>query len=134
MYAFFEGLREPAGEFLHKIAFGVCHGMDFTSDYVSALVVKSSLPKPEGIPVIGLDDGNKKHLFFGHVSEVDSQMILRDGGWAYCLTAHGRTLDESFGRIYHTSQVVKVPEPAFTTQMSSVYRPWLSKIKAKGVI
>jgi len=129
IYAYFEGLKEPIGEFLNKIAFGVCDKVDYTSDYISSIVVRTNLKDPEGIPIIGIDSGNSKHLFFGSVRKNEEEIVVMPGPWIYTVTAHGRDPDESFGRAYHTNTVVRVPEPSYATNMSSVYKPWLNKLK-----
>lgn len=134
IYAFIEGLMEPVGDFLNRVALGVCDGQDLTSDYMSSIVVRSGLKSPAGIPILGLDTGNQKHLFFGAVARVESDLVIAPGPWIYTATAHGRDADESFGRAYFTSRIVKVPEPSYTTGMASVYKPWLQKLNSLELI
>jgi hypothetical protein len=134
VYAFFEGLKEPVGEFLNRIAFSVCEKHDITTDYMSSVVVGTALKKPEGVPVIGICDGNRKHLFFGAVSDNGNGTVMTEGPWVYIVTARGRHIDETFGRKYHTNKVVRIPEPTFMTHAVSVFKPWLTKLKSMELI
>jgi hypothetical protein len=135
MYAFFEGLKEPIGEFLHKIAFSVCDKHDITSDYMSSVVFSTNYKRAKDIPIIGIDEGNLKHLFLGGVNKREDDYIIDPFiDWIYTITAHGRDPQESFGRIYHTGDIVKIPEPNFMTNVSSMYKPWLTKLKSLELI
>lgn len=131
IYAFLEGLREPVDAFLYKVAFSSATGCDITKDYMSSIVVNSGLPNSAGIPIMGVDEGNLKHLYFGAVHhKEDGEKIVVGGPWIYTATAHGRTPEEAFGRAYHTASVVRIPEPKYMTGMASVYVPWLNKLKS----
>jgi hypothetical protein len=134
MYAFIEGLMEPLAEFLNRVALGVCDGQKFTKDYCSAMLVRSGMKDSIGIPILGLDEGNQKHTFDGCVVESTEGKLIGPGGWTYAATAHGRNPDESFGRMEFTAKVVKIPEPIWTTGMSSVYKPWMTKLGSLELI
>lgn len=135
IYAFFEGLKEPISDFLNRVAFGMCPEYDITSDYMASIVVNTAIKEPDGIPIVGLDEGNAKHIFLGSVARLDSGLIIKKGlSWVYTATAHGRDLSESLGRAYFTSKRVQVPEPLLMTNLESAYKPWLTKIGSLGYL
>lgn len=134
LYAYIEGLMEPFGEFLNKIALGVCDSHQFTKDYSSAMFVRSSMKEPVGVPILGLDEGNQKHTFYGGIVFRETEKVIGPGPWVYAVSAHGREPEESFGRMAFTSKIVKIPDPQYTTGMSSVYKPWLSKLGSLELI
>lgn len=130
LYAFLEGLKEPIGEFLHKIAFGVCEKVDITTDYASCAIVGTVLKEPGGVPIVGLDEGNRKHMFFGYTAMSGEDLVVaQNPDWIYALTAHGRDIDESWGRLYHTHNIVRVPEPNIMTGLASVHKQWFNKMR-----
>jgi hypothetical protein len=133
-FAYIEGLMEPFGEFLNKIALSVTETSRFSKDFCTAMTVRSSMKEPVGVPILGLDEGNQKHIFFGGVVFRESEKVIGPGPWVYSASAHGRDPEESFGRMAFTSKMIKIPEPQFTTGMSSIYKPWLAKLNSLELI
>lgn len=135
LYAFLEGLKEPVGEFLNKIAFSVCNELDITTDYFSCAVVRTGLNEPEGAPIVGIDEGNKKHIFLGDVDVIESDIVIKkDPSWVYITSAHGRTVDESFGRMYFTHSQVRIPEPNIMTGVGQLHSQWFNQVRNLGYL
>jgi hypothetical protein len=87
-----------------------------------------------GVSILGLDDGNKKHTFDGGVVFQESGKVIGPGPWVYAVSAHGRSPEESFGRMTYTTKIIKIPEPIYTTGMSSIYKPWMTKLQSLELI
>jgi len=135
VYAFLEGIKEPIADFFNRIAFGNCPEYDITKDHMSAFSVGTTIADPEGIPILGLDEGNTKHIFFGAVAQrPDGPIISKGLPWVYVVAARGRDIDESFGRAYFTASVVKVPEPKLTNGLPGVYKPWMNRVRSLGYL
>lgn len=135
VYAFLEGLKESATDFFSKIALGVCEKYEITTDYMGAVPVGTTVKYPDGIPILGIDEGNSKHIFLGSVSQRESGLIIKSGlPWIYITAARGRDISESFGRAYFTGSAVKIPEPSFTRGLPGVYSPWISRVKSLGYL
>lgn len=135
IYAFLEGLKEPIGDFLNRIAFGVCEEIDITTDYASCVLVGTCLKDPGGVPIVGLDEGNRKHIFFGSVDKVDSDILVaNDPDWIYAISAHGQDPDVTFGRIKHTQGIVRVPEANIPSQIAPMHKQFFNKVKELGYL
>lgn len=135
LYAFLEGLRDGVGDFLNKIAFGVCDEIPFTADYSSCAVVSTTLTEPKGAPVVGLDDGNRKHVYFGSVDVVEDEILVgRATTWVYVVAARGRSIDESFGRLYFTKDRVRIPEALTMTGLGPLHTQWFNRIRDLGYL
>jgi len=134
-YAFFEGLKEEMGVFLNRVAFSSAGDPDMTSDYMSSMCVRTGLKDPAGIPILGLDEGNTKHIFLNCVDKIEDDILIADGDpLVYTVAAHGRDVSECIGRAYFTADRIKVPEPSYMTNLNSAYTPWLNKVKAIGYL
>lgn len=135
IYAFLEGLKDGIGDFLNKIAFGVCEEIPFTTDYVSCVVVSTALQEPQGAPVVGLDDGNRKHVYFGSVDVSDDEILVgKDPKWVYAVAARGRNLEESFGRLYFTKDMVRIPEAHVMTGLGPLQQQWFNRVRDLGYL
>lgn len=134
-YAFLESLKEPVGSFLHRVAYSVCEEINTTTDYASCAVVGTTLDEPEGAPIVGLDEGNRKHIFFGNVDRAEEDIVIsRKPEWVYTVSAHGRTLEESFGRLYFTQDKVRIPDPNIMTGIRPVHEQWFNRIRDLGYL
>lgn len=135
IYAFIEGLKEPIGDFLNRVAFGVCEDIDITTDYASSVLVGTALKDPGGVPVIGLDEGNRKHVYFGSVDKVEADIVVSNSPeWVYAISAHGQGVDVAFGRIMFTQNIIRVPEPNIPTHIAPLHTQWFNKVKALGYL
>lgn len=135
IYSFLEGLKEPIGDFLNRVAFGVCEEIDITTDYASCVIVGTALKDPGGVPIVGLDEGNRKHIFFGSVDKTENDILVADNpDWIYAISAHGQDLDVAFGRIKHTQGIVRVPEANIPSNIAPVHRQWFNKVKELGYL
>lgn len=135
VYAFLEGLKDGCGDFLNKIAFGVCEEIPFTTDYSSCVVVGTALNEPKGAPVIGLDDGNRKHVYFGNVDVVEEEILVSNAPkWIYAVAARGRNIEESFGRLYFTKDRVRIPEATLMTGLGPLHTQWFNRVRDLGYL
>lgn len=135
IYAFLEGLKGGVGDFLNKIAFGVCEEIPFTTDYVSCAVVGTALSEPQGAPIVGLDDGNRKHVYFGCVDMSEDEILIgKSPQWVYAVAARGRNLEESFGRLYFTKDRVRIPEAHVMTGLGPLHQQWFNKVRDLGYL
>lgn len=98
-----EGSREPLGDLLFETAQGVKKTVDVTKDLM-AVVRVSSLVEEGGAPVIGLDEGNMKHLWLNGVEALEDEGVKKaDGPLAvFKATAIGRDVREAVKRVHRT--------------------------------
>jgi phosphoribosylamine--glycine ligase len=84
--ALFEGLDEPAGDFLFDIAMGTKREMALTAD--TMIAVRLSIPpwpmrRPDrdsgGEPVLGIDDDTLLHLFLTDLAKDGEQFVTAGG-------------------------------------------------------
>lgn len=129
VYGYFEGLKTPCGEFLNEVAFSTNSEVDYTTDYVASLLVKTSIKESKGIPIVGITDGNRKHIFLNGVFGVEDDIVVSGDTWIYAVTAHGRDPEEAFGRAYFTADKVRIPQPVITPSMASLGNSWVTKLK-----
>lgn len=135
IYAFLEGLKDGCGDFLNKIAFGVCTEIPFTTDYASCVVVGTALEAPKGAPVVGLDEGNRKHVYFGSVDVLEEEILVSaNPQWIYAVAARGRNLEESFGRLYFTKDRVRIPEAHVMTGLGPLHQQWFNRVRDLGYL
>ena len=100
-----------------------------------AITVKCGLQDPSGVPVVGVDTGNRKHIFFGDITKVDDDILVRSNDpWAYIISAHGRDIDEAVGRAQFTQKIVRVPDAVHVGPVSSLYKVAFNKLKAVGYL
>lgn len=135
IYAFMEGLKDGCGDFLNKIAFGVCTEIPFTTDYASCAVVGTALDEPQGAPLVGLSDGSRKHVYFGSVDVVEDEILVSKAPkWVYAVAARGRNVEESFGRMYFTKDQVRIPEASIMTGLGPLHTQWFNRVRDLGYL
>ena len=106
--ALMEGLKEPVTDLFFETAVGVKKEMDITKDYMIA--VRGSVPpwphgEPDthGMPVIGINEENLRHLYLTDVYKEDEQYLYAGGdGVVVKATAHGQSVEQAQSRVYRT--------------------------------
>lgn len=109
--ALMEGLKEPVTDLFFETAIGVKKSMNLTTDYMIA--VRLSVPpwphgEPDneavGMPIIGINEFNIKHLYLTDAYRDEGEDYLYAGGDGAILkvTARGRDIQEARNRVYRT--------------------------------
>lgn len=109
--ALVEGLREPLGDLLFDVATGLKREMDLPTTEKLIAVRLSVAPWPHsdpsgddaGMPILGIDKQNLKHLFLTDIMLNGGQYQYAASDGVVCkATARGRTVDEARRRAYRT--------------------------------
>jgi len=109
--ALMEGLKESVTDLFFETAIGVKKEMAITDDYMIA--VRLSVPpwphgEPDnesvGMPIIGINEFNLKHLYLTDAYRDERENYLYAGGDGAILkvTARGRDIQEARNRVYRT--------------------------------
>lgn len=109
--ALMEGLKEPVTDLFFETAVGVKKKMNITNDYMIA--VRLSVPpwphgepanESVGMPIIGINEFNLKHLYLTDAYRNEGEDYLYAGGDGAVLkvTARGRDIQEARNRVYRT--------------------------------
>lgn len=129
MEALTEGLKEPLTDLLFEVAVGVKREMLITDDYMIA--VRGSVPpwphsEPSrdmaGMPIIGVDEHNLKHLFLTDAyfdAEADTYRYAASDGVLLKATARGRSVQEAQSRVYRTLSNLEVQDMQYRADIGN---------------
>lgn len=119
--ALLEGLKEPVLDLFFETAVGTKRSMEITKDFMIAVRV-SRAPWPhdnpeesdKGMPILGINEDNLKHLFLTDVFKEDEDYFYAAGdGVIAKATARGRSIQEARNRVYRTVESLIIPSKQF---------------------
>jgi len=119
--ALLEGFKEPVIDLFFETAVGIKKEMKVTDDYMIAVRL-SRPPWPhadtdgsaQGMPIIGINDQNSKHLWLTDVYSDETGYRYASGDGVVCkATAIGRSIREARSRVYRTVKAVRFPDKQF---------------------
>ena len=127
-YAALEGLRQPLGEFLYRLAFEGIKRVKASTDFLVATRV-SIPPYPfkmqeqlsKSIPIGGISDANLKHLWLRDVMYEDGEYkTASSDGYVLTVSARGLTPQKAFRRTYRTISNLTIENIQYRRDLSSV--------------
>ena len=140
-YAALEGLRQPLGEFLYRLAFEGIKRVKASGDFLVATRV-SIPPYPfpmseqlnKSVSVSGIDENNLKHLWLRDMMEDEEGNYCSAGcdGYLMTVTARGLTINKAFRRTYRTISNLKIENLQYRSDLSSGLDEKYAKVKEWG--
>lgn len=140
--ALLEGLQESATDLFFETAAGIKKDMALSSDYMIA--VRASVPpwphgKPDdervGMPILGLNEFNLKHVFLTDIYQEDDTYLYAGGdGVVLKATAHGLDIQTARNRVYRTLNNISIQDVQYRTDIGSRVMKDINLLKEWGWI
>jgi len=141
-YAALEGLRQPLGEFLYRLAFDGIKRVKASGDFLVATRV-SIPPYPfkmqeqlsKSIPIGGIDENNLKHLWLRDVMYEDGEYKSSGcDGYVLTVSARGLTPAKAFRRTYRTIGNLKIENLQYRSDLCDGLDEKYNKLKEWGYV
>lgn len=134
IFAMMESLKTPISDFLNSLAFGHETKIEVSLDYLLGIEVRSKDEDMQGAPVLGLEDGNLKHIFLHGVYKDDtSYMMSGETLPVYTVVSRGQDMREASRRIYRTIEQVQFPRMEYLANLEGRSAMTFQNLKRWGV-
>ena len=139
-YAALEGLRQPLGEFLYRLAFDGIKRVKASGDFLVATRV-SIPPYPfpmseqlnKSIPIGGISEENLKHLWLRDIIYENGEYSSADSdGFLMTVSARGLSPQKAFRRTYRTIGNLRIENIQYRSDLCSGLEEKYNKIKKWG--
>ena len=138
--ALFEIHKGSVTELLHSVATGRSECGEFSGDY--SLSVRLSIPPyPHSTkdiphtPILGVDEGNEKHIWWGDVRKVDGRYECAGTfGDVGSVVARGREVEECRRRVYKTISNLTIPQCQYRSDIGQRVKVDERKLKQMGYL
>ncbi|MBE3114105.1 MAG: hypothetical protein IMZ59_01135 [Actinobacteria bacterium] len=139
-YAALEGLRQPLGEFLYRLAFEGIKRVKASGDFLVATRV-SIPPYPfpmseqlnKSVSVSGIDENNLKHLWLRDMMFSDNEYSSAGcDGYLMTVTARGLTINKAFRRTHRTIGNLKIDNVQYRRDIGDGLDEKYAKVKEWG--
>jgi hypothetical protein len=135
IFAMMESLKSPTGDFLNSLAFGNESEMNASMDYLLGVEVQSKDQGMHGAPVLGLEDGNLKHIFLhGVYKDETGYMMSGETAPIYTAVARGQDVREAARRVYRTIDEVQFPRMSYLPNLEGRSAVTFQNLKSWSVI
>lgn len=141
--AMMEGLQEPLSDILFETAMGVRKTLPLSTTERQIAVRLSVPPWPHadpaaseaGMPILGLNEDNLKHIFL-------TDVFFEDGDYRYAasdgvvmkVTAHGRNAGEARSRAYRTIDNLTIPNVQYREDIGSRVETDIGELRNLGYL
>ena len=139
-YAALEGLRQPLGEFLYRLAFdGIKRTKTSTDWLVATRVSIPPYPFPtteqlnKSVSVSGINESNLKHIFLRDIQCIDGEYFSAGcDGYLMTISARGLTPNKAIRRTHRTINNLQIENIQYRRDVIEGFEEMFDKIKEWG--
>lgn len=134
--ALLEGLQEPAIDLFFETAIGVKKEMSVGSDQMISVRMYVTPEAPlAGMPIVGLNEHNLKHIFLSDVfKDAEGYKYSYGNGLLLKATASGRNIKEARNRVYRTLTNLTALGKQYRTDIGKKVPDSIARLEALGYL